>query len=257
MAETNLVDLRLSEGGRIATLTLQEPRLNVLSTPVLDGLIQAAVRLQAMEDLRLVIVTGAGGRAFIGGADLQEMAEFTPERALIFIDKIHKVCHLLRTLPVPSIARVQGFCLGAGMEVAASCDLRIGSEDSRYGMPEVQVGLPSVVEARLLPTLIGWGRTRELLYTGAVIDAREAERIGFLERVAPAEGLDAAIQPWLDAILAAEPGAIRAQKRLIEGWLETGIAAGVQHSIDVFSQSFHTDAPNRRLREALQRLRGR
>jgi enoyl-CoA hydratase/carnithine racemase len=124
-------------------------------------------------------------------------------------------------------------------------------------MPEVQVGLPSVVEARLLPTLIGWGRTRELLYTGALIGAREAERIGFLEKVAPAERLDAALQPWQDAILAAEPGAVRVQKRLIEGWLEGGVAAGVRASMDAFAQCFHTDAPNRRLREALSRLRGR
>src|SRR3970282_2113439 len=106
----------------------------------------------------------------------------------------------------------------------------MGRDDSRYGMPEVQVGLPSVVEARLLPTLIGWGRTRELLYTGAIIDAREAQRIGFLEKVAPGEGLEAAMQPWIDAILAADPGAVRVQKRLIEGWLEGGVAAGVRAS---------------------------
>jgi enoyl-CoA hydratase/carnithine racemase len=257
MAAPELVELRLSEGGRIATLTIQEPRLNVLSTPLLDAFLARGLELQRLPELRLVVVTGAGERAFVGGADLREMVDFTPQSALVFIDKVHQVCHSLRALPVPSIARVRGFCLGAGMELAASCDLRIGSEDSRYGMPEVQVGLPSVVEARLLPTLIGWGRTRELLYTGAVIDAREAQRIGFLERVAPGEGLDAAMRPWIDAILAADPGAVRAQKRLIEGWLEGGVAAGVRASMDAFSQMFHTDAPNRRLREALQRLRGR
>jgi enoyl-CoA hydratase len=257
MAKTPLVALRLSEDGRIATLTIQEPRLNLLSTPVLDSLLEAGLSLQPMDDLRLVIVTGAGQRAFVGGADLQEMAGFTPQSALAFIDKVHQACHLLRTLPVPSIARVQGYCLGAGMELAASCDLRIGTEDSRYGMPEVQVGLPSVVEARLLPTLIGWGRTRELLYTGALIDAAEAHRMGFLEKVATREGLDAAMQPWVDAILAADPGAIRAQKRLIEGWLEGGVAAGVRASMDAFSQRFHSPAPTARLHESLERLRGR
>lgn len=251
------VELRLSEGKRIATLTLHEPRLNVMSTAVLDALLEAGLRLQPMEGLRLVIVTGAGERAFVGGADLQEMESFTPQSALIFIDKVHKVCHLLRSLPVPSIARIRGYCLGAGMELAAACDLRIGSEDSRYGMPEVQVGLPSVVEARLLPTLIGWGHTRELLYTGAIIDAAEAQRIGFLEKVAPRDSLDAALQPWVEAILAADPGAVRAQKRLIEGWLDTDVATGVQTSIDVFSQMFHDGTPNVRLREALAKLRRR
>lgn len=257
MADLPLVDLRLSEGGQIATLTIQEPRLNLLSTPVLDAALHLGLRLAQMPDLRLAIVTGAGERAFVGGADIAEMTAFTPETALVFIDKVHKLCHLFRALPVPSIARVQGFCLGAGMELAASCDLRIGTDDSRYGMPEVQVGLPSVVEARMLPTLIGWGRTRELLYTGAVIAAEEAHRIGFLEKVAPRAQLDAALQPWVDAILAAEPGAIRAQKRLIEGWLEGGVAAGVQASMDAFAQTFHSDAPNRRLKTALERLTGR
>ena len=257
MSDAARVDVRLSANGRIATLTIQEPRFNLLSTPVLDAFLRAGLDLQRQSELRLVIVTGAGERAFVGGADLREMVDFTPATALAFIDKVHQACHVLRALPVPSIARVQGYCLGAGMELAASCDLRIGTDDSRYGMPEVQVGLPSVVEARLLPTLIGWGRTRELLYTGALIDAAEAQRIGFLEKVAPRAGLDAALQPWLEAILAAEPGAIRTQKRLIEGWLEGGVAAGVRASIDAFAQSFHSDAPNRRLRESLARLRSR
>lgn len=257
MASKAHVDLQFSEDNRVATVTIHEQRLNVLSTPVLDALLETALRLQAMDGLRLVVVTGAGERAFVGGADLQEMESFTPQRALVFIDKVHKACHALRALPVPSIARIRGYCLGAGMELAAAADLRIASDDSHFGMPEVQVGLPSVVEARLLPTLIGWGHTRELLYTGALIDAQEAQRIGFLEKVAPAGHLDEALQPWVEAILAADPGAVRAQKRLIEGWLDSGVAAGVQASMDAFSAMFHDQAPNRRLREALARLRRR
>ena len=257
MTDTPLVDLRLSEGGRIATLVIQEPRFNVLSSAVLEQFLRIGLTLKQQDDLRLVVVTGAGERSFVGGADLREMADFTPESALIFIDKVHKVCHLMRSLPVPSIARIQGYCLGAGMELAAACDLRIGAEESHYGMPEVQVGLPSVVEARMLPTLIGWGRTRELLYTGMTIDAQEAYRIGFLERIAPLSRLDAEMQPWIDAILSAEPQAVRCQKRLIESWLEGGVASAVQSSIDAFSEMFHTDAPNRRARVTLERLRKR
>jgi enoyl-CoA hydratase/carnithine racemase len=112
MAQPAGVELRLSEGGRIATLTLHDPRLNVLSTPVLEQFLAAGLRLQRQEGLRLVIVTGAGERAFVGGADLQEMEDFTPERALAFIDRVHQACHVLRTLPVPSIARVRGCASG-------------------------------------------------------------------------------------------------------------------------------------------------
>ena len=242
-----LVESTLSHEGRVATLTIREPRLNLLSTPVLEALLREGLELKRMDELQLVILTGSGEKAFIGGADIDEMADFDPGKALAFIDKVHQVCHLFRALPVPSIARVNGFCLGAGMEVAACCDLRIGAEESAYGMPEVQLGLPSVVEAAILPSLIGWGRTRELLYTGDVISAADAYRIGFLEKIAPRAEIDAAMQPWVDSILAAESGAIRAQKKLIEGWLDSGLAAGVRAGMDALSEAFATDAPFQRL----------
>lgn len=254
-ASSPLVERTLSHGGRVATLTIREPRLNLLSTPVLEALLREGLALKRMDGLQLVILTGSGDRAFIGGADIDEMAEFNPEKALAFIDKVHQACHLFRALPVPSIARVNGFCLGAGMEVAACCDLRIGAEESAYGMPEVQLGLPSVVEAAILPTLIGWGRTRELLYTGAVIDAAEAYRIGFLQKIAPLAEIDAAMQPWVDAILSAESGAIRSQKKLIEGWLDSGLAAGVRAGMDALSDAFGTEAPFQRMEAFKKRKR--
>ena len=246
-------DLTLSHGGRVATLTLHEPKFNLLNTPALDELLRLGGEIRILPKLRLVILTGAGDRAFIGGADIREMAEFTPETALRFIDKVHQACHLFRALPVPSIARVRGYCLGAGMEIAACCDLRIASDDSHFGMPEVQLGLPSVVEAAMLPTLIGWGRTRELLYTGRIIDAVTAHEIGFIEAIAAPDELDQAMQPWIDQILAADPAAIRAQKRLIEGWLDSGVAAGVQAGMGAFTRTFDSDAALKRIREFLGR----
>jgi len=250
-------EVELSIRDQVATITLfDEKQTNVLNTPAMDAIIRAGEELKRNPSVRLVILTGGGEKAFSAGADIREMAELDAEKALSFIAKLHQTCHVFRALPVPSIARIQGPCFGGSMELAASCDLRIGSEDSRYGMPEVQVGLPSVIEAALLPTLIGWGKTRELLYTGVVIDAPEALRIGFLQKLVPKRGLDEGMAPWVEAILAADPAAIRAQKRLIEGWLDSGVAAGVQAGIDAFSVSFQTDAPNRRLRGFLERRRG-
>ena len=253
MTEADHLELTLTHDGRVATLTLHEPKFNLLNTKALDELNRLGARLHTLPGLQLVILTGAGDRAFIGGADIREMAGLTPESALAFIDKVHQACHLFRALPVPSIARVRGWCLGAGMEVAAACDLRIASDDSRFGMPEVQLGLPSVVEAALLPTLIGWGRTRELLYTGRIIDAVTAYEIGFIEQIAPANQLDEALQPWIDAILAADPGAIRAQKRLIEGWLDGGVAAGVRAGMDAFARTFDSGAAHARMEAFLAR----
>lgn len=254
-APSGSVNVRMERG--VATVTYAERRLNLVGSAGLDAIVAALEGLATREGLRLAVVTGAGERAFIGGADIREMASLDPVSAQAFITRIHQANHALRTLPVPSIARIRGYCLGAGMELAASCDLRIADEDAVFGMPEVQVGLPSVVEAALLPSLIGWGKTRELLYTGRTIDAAEAERIGFVQRVAPAVELDAALGEWVEAILAADPAAVRAQKRLIEGWLETGPAAGVRAGIDAFRETYRTDAPNRRLQAFLERSRKR
>ena len=241
------VELTRKQG--VATITMHGHKaVNLINRAMMDELLEAGAALRNDPDLRLIVLTGADGKGFIGGADIAEMQVFTPETARAFITQLHAVCHQFRVQPVPSIARVDGPCLGAGMELAAACDLRVGSMASRYGMPEVQVGLPSVIEATLLPGLIGWGHTRELLYRGHVIDAAEAQRIGFLQRIATDANLDAAMQPWVDDILRAEPAAIRTQKRLIEGWLDTTLGAGIQTSIDAFGVTFLSDAPNRRLR---------
>lgn len=241
------VDVTFADG--VATFVMHGHKsVNLINGAMMEALLGAGESVREEAGLRLIVLTGAPGKGFIGGADIAEMSAFTPESARDFITRLHQVCHQFRTLPVPSIARIEGPCLGAGMESAAACDLRIGALGSSYGMPEVQVGLPSVIEATLLPTLIGWGNTRELLYRGHVIGAEEARRIGFLQKVAPPERLDAEMQPWLDDILRAEAGAIRTQKRLIEGWLESGIAAGIQASIDAFGETFRNDAPKGRLR---------
>jgi enoyl-CoA hydratase/carnithine racemase len=256
MAQTAGVDVKLRDG--VATLTLRgEKKVNVIGRALTTSLVQALEALRRDNGLRLVIVTGPPGGSFLGGVNIAEMVDFTPDSAREFITLLHHACHGLRALPVPSIARIEGFCLGGGLEVAAACDLRIGTAGSRYGMPETQVGLPSVIEARLLPSLIGWGHTREILYRGHIFGAEEAQRMGFLQKAVPEGQADAGMQPWVDDILRADPAAIRAQKRLIEDWLETPPAVGVQASIDAFAATFHTDAPTRRLREFMNRPRAK
>lgn len=248
----------LSIENQVARITISDDkRMNLMNTPTMERIIAVGERLKRNAEVRLVILTGGGDKAFIGGADITELVTLNAETGPAFVTKVHQVCHLFRALPVPTIARVNGFCLGAGMEVAASCDLRIGAEESSYGMPEVQLGVPSVVEAALLPTLIGWGNTRDILYTGRVFSAEEARKMGFLQKVAPRAELDAALRDWIEPILAADPLAVRAQKRLIEGWLESGVAAGVQAGIDAFSRSFHSPAPTERMRAFLDRPRNK
>ena len=213
-------------------------RLNVLNPAALHDLTATFHALSAEEDLRVVVFSGAGGRAFIGGADINHMAGMrTSEDGRAFITLVHKLCQSIRDCPVPVICRMEGYTLGAGLEVAAACDLRIATDTAHFGMPEVKVGIPSVVEAALLPRLIGWGRTSWMLLTGENIDARKAEAWGMVEEVVETAKIDAAIERCVHSIVDATPLAVRAQKRLMRRWERLPLDEAVQAGIDAFAQS--------------------
>jgi enoyl-CoA hydratase/carnithine racemase len=163
----------------------------------------------------------------------------------------------MRRMPVPVIARINGYCLGTGMEIAACCDLRVGSDNAMFGMPEVRHGIPSGMEACLLPRLIGWGKTMELVFTGRMIDAAEAYRCGFLQRLVAPEGLDQAVEEWIESIATAGPRAIRLQKALHADWERMAIADAVQRGIDAIGKAHMTDEPRRLMRKFLERRRKR
>jgi enoyl-CoA hydratase/carnithine racemase len=213
-------------------------RLNVLAPPALLDLTEAFLALAREDDLRCVVFSGAGGKAFIGGADINHMAAMRhPDDGRRFITMIHKLCQAIRDCPVPVICRMEGYTLGAGLEVAAACDMRIAADNAHFGMPEVKVGVPSVVEAALLPRLIGWGRTSWLLLTAQNIDAATADRWGMVEQVVPAAELGDAVARCVDHIVEGTPKAVRAQKRLMRRWERLPLDEAVQAGIDSFAQS--------------------
>lgn len=251
------LDLQLREPhGCVARVTVcNEARRNALNSNGLDELIEVFHKLAMNEMLRVVVLTGAGGRAFIGGADIEEMSALEPPEARIFITRLHSVCRAIRDLPVPVIARIQGYALGAGMEVAASCDLRIAGESARFGMPEVRLGVPSVIEAALLPRLIGWGWTRRLLLLGDVITAQDALDCGFVERVVKDRRLDDALEEWLAMLLEAGPNAIRAQKALIRKWEDASINHSIAMGIEAFHAAYESGEPQRMMRTFLNERR--
>jgi enoyl-CoA hydratase/carnithine racemase len=152
---------------------------------------------------------------------------------------------------------MHGYTLGAGLEVAASCDVRVAGAGGKFGMPEVRVGIPSVIEAALLPRLIGWGRTRRLLLTGETIDAARALAWGLVEEVVPDDALDAAVERVLADILACGPNAVRLQKRLIREWEELTLNAAIERGIDCFAEAWRSDEPGQRMRVFLGRKRQR
>jgi enoyl-CoA hydratase/carnithine racemase len=213
-------------------------RLNVLNPPALLDLTEAFLGLAREEDLRCVVFSGAGGKAFIGGADINHMTTMQhPEDGRRFLTMIHKLCQAIRDCPVPVICKMEGYTLGAGLEVAVACDFRIAADNAVFGMPEVRVGVPSVVEAALLPRLIGWGRTSWMLLTAQNIDAATADRWGMVEQVVSLAGLDAAVERSVDAIVDSAPKAVRAQKRLMRRWERLPLDEAVQAGIDAMAES--------------------
>jgi len=230
--------------GTVAHVTIANgARLNSLNRRLMDEFAQTIGRLSQDDALRAVVLTGEGAKAFVGGADIDEMAALDAAGARAFIGRVHRCCAAVRDCPVPVIARIAGHALGAGLELAASCDLRVAAQGARFGMPEVRLGIPSVVEAAVLPSLVGWGRARQILLLGETFGADDAARWGLVEDVVPAERLDATVERWLDALLACGPRSIRLQKRLIRRWEDLPMREAIAAGIDAFAQAYETDEP--------------
>jgi len=248
-------ELETRGGGLVARITLDHPsKLNIFTRAALAQLAEKMREVERNERVRAVVLTGAGDKAFCGGADLETLGALDPQSAREFIGLIHGACAAMRDCPVPVIARVNGWCLGAGLELAAACDLRIAADTAAFGMPEVRLGIPSVVEAALLPRLVGAGRARWLVLTGETIGAQEALAWGLVEKVASPEHLDSRVNGALDAILAGGAEAIRAQKRLCKLWEEAPLEASVRASVEELARSYESDEPRRRV-DAFRRAR--
>ena len=256
MATRIVTALEERPGGRVARVTIDNPaKLNCLDAAAILALTDALQALHADEALRAVVITGAGGKAFSGGVNIEDLGASTHATAREGITRLHRCIRAASECPVPVIARINGYCIGGALELAAACDLRIAADHARFGMPEVRLGIPSVIEAALLPRLMGAGRARWLLLTGELIDANEALRWGLVERIAPLAGLDTEVDRALEGILASGAEAIRAQKRLNRAYEELPFAEAVALSIDEFEHAYATGEPQRLMREYRERRR--
>jgi enoyl-CoA hydratase/carnithine racemase len=246
-------DITEAGDGTVRLTLANAGKANILSTPVMDGLIAGLAQLALRDDIRLLVLTAGGERAFIAGADLAEMAELDPASARAFIGRLRDLCEAVRSFPVPVVARIAGWCLGGGLELAMACDLRIAARHAKFAMPEVKVGIPSVIHAALLPRLIGAGRARWMILSGKTIAAETALHWGLVDHVAEMAQLDDAVATMIAPILACAPEAIRAQKVLFRQWEELPFSEAVAASIEVFGQAFASDEPRRRMRAFLDR----
>jgi enoyl-CoA hydratase/carnithine racemase len=226
----------------VATVTLSRPPLNLLEPGLIAELREALARLSEDSDVRVAVLR-AEGRGFSAGMDVKIFRDMDAAGGRALIESLRDAIELVHRAPFPTIAAVHGACLGGSFELALACDMRVAAEDAVFGLPEVRVGLPSVIHAALLPRLLAPAVAAELLLAGTTIDARAALAMGLLNRVAPAEGLTAATEELVQALLAAAPGAVRTQKQLMLRWREATLSEAISLSIDRFASAFETGEP--------------
>lgn len=241
--------------GSVVHLILNRPeKLNALTPSILEQLGAAATAAATEAGVRAVVIRGAG-RAFCAGVDVAAMAGLSTADAREFISLVHRTIAAVRQLPVPVVAEVHGVCFGAALEMVLTCDLRVAATTARFGMPEIRMGIPSVVDAALLPRVVGEGMTRELVLTGEAIDAETAQRVGLVNRVVPAAQLRATTVQLLELVLRNAPGALRAQKQLLNLWQAVPLERAIDDSIAVFSRCFEGDEPRQAMHAFLNRER--
>lgn len=195
------------------------------------------------------MLQGTGDKAFVAGADIKEMANFNQASAMAFIDSLRQLCDGVRLLPIPVIARIPGWCLGGGMELALSCDIRIASEDAKLGMPEVRVGIPSIIHAALLPRLVGKARSSWLLLTGEIVTASEALSYGLVDRVVAVNDLDKEVARVADLMASFGSQVLAQQKRLLREWEDEPLDMSIQNGVVEFGSAFNTGEPQKYMNE--------
>jgi cyclohexa-1,5-dienecarbonyl-CoA hydratase len=219
--------VRIERDGRRANLWLDRPPLNILDLSALAQLDETLSQLERDEALQLLVVRGAGERAFSAGVAVQD---HTPERIPEMLGRFHAVLWRLLRFPAPTLAAVHGHCLGGGMELAACCDLRIAEEGARFGQPEIELGCFPPFAAALYPKLLGRAVATDLLLTGRIVEAGEAMRLGFLSDVAPAGGLDTALAELAGRLAAKSLPVTRLATRALRAGAELPLAEAVAES---------------------------
>jgi enoyl-CoA hydratase len=220
----------------IVTLTVNRPdKLNALSARVVEELDDAVARLESDSTARAVIVTGAGDKAFAAGADIRELAALTPAGARAYAARGQRVLRRLETCGKISVAAVNGYALGGGLELAMACTVRFAAANSRLGLPEVKLGvIPGYGGTQRLPRLVGRGRALELLLSGEPVDAGEALRIGLVNQVVAQAELMSFCRAWLAKVLANAPLALSLAAEAVDAGCNAGIEEGLRFEAAAF-----------------------
>ncbi|WP_407713866.1 enoyl-CoA hydratase-related protein [Comamonas testosteroni] len=231
----------------VATVRFDNGRLNLLTEDAANIYARTLGELGRREDIRLLVIQG-GASAFLGGADIKFLKDAGKADTDAYIRSVYRLCETIRDIPYATMSVISGYCLGAGMEVAAVCDFKIAAADAQFGMPEVKLGVPSVIHGAMLPGMIGWTHTRDLLLSGRIIGAGLAQAWGLVTEVADEpgqQGLEAGVTRWKAEILANGPVSMRIQKKLIRDWERMPLQEAINIGIEGLVSAYETDEPRR------------
>ena len=229
--------------GAVAVITISRPEsLNALSQQVLSGLELAFERLEHEKGVRVVVIRGGGGKAFVAGADIKVMASLTPSDLRSYLELGQRVMRRVELFSVPVIAAVTGFALGGGMELALACDLIASTETSRFGQPEVNLGLiPGFGGTQRLAQRSGWGTARRLIYTGEIVTAVEAHRLGLVDFVWSVDDFENRLCELVGRIAEKAPIAVAESKRVMRETRESWELGGLRREVEAFAGLMTSD----------------
>lgn len=238
----NLSFVTYEQKGFVGVITIDRPKaLNALNSEVLADLEKVIDAISA-DETRCVVLTGAGEKSFVAGADIGEMSGLSKAEGKAFGKKGNDIFRKIETLPVPVIAAVNGFALGGGCELSMSCDIRIASEKAVFGQPEANLGLiPCFGGTQRLPRLVGTGIAKELIYTCRQVKADEALSIGLVNKVVPADSLLDEAKAMMNTILTKSPVAVRYAKVAINRGMDVDLRAGLELEKDLAAITFGTE----------------
>jgi len=226
----------------IATITFNRPKaLNAMNAETMTELLHAATACKNDPEVKVVILTGSGQKAFVAGADISEMRDKNPVDALSFMELGHETLRLIETMAKPSIAAINGFALGGGTEIALSCDMRFAAENAAFGQPEILIGIiPGWGGTQRLPRIIGMGRAKELILGGGQIDAKRAYEIGLVNRVFPQEQLMPEVRKFAAKLVSLPGFALKMAKHSINFGYDLSLDSATRLEAQCVSQCFST-----------------
>ena len=225
--------IRCRREKRLLRITLARPKvLNAINGAMLRELREALAQAAADREVRVILIDAAGRRAFSAGIDVAYVKDLDGFGTREVGRELHRTFLALRTVEKPVVAAIDGLCLGAGLELAVSCDFMLATERSRFGLPNIHRGIPAIVEAAILPMAVGIQGARELCYLGEFWDAAKAERRGLVHSVHPASGFRRAVAALCAKLADKSPLAIGTQKEIIHKWMSTDLESAIDFSIN-------------------------